>query len=149
MDVIRSDERHGFRDRLHRALRDENLSARPSAFARGFNLRAEGASVTPHAARKWLVGEAIPTQERMVILAKWLNVNAAWLRFGAADETELPDVRELAGSLTHDQTDLVRAVIALSKPSQAVVHELVQALRRLESTMVAHNAAAHRARSRG
>ena len=149
METVRPDERHGFRDRLHRALRAENLSARPSAFARGFNLRADGAAVTPHAARKWLVGEAIPTQERMVILANWLNVTAAWLRFGAADETEHHNARELADSLTQDETDLVRAVIALSKPSQAVVQELVQALRRLESTMTVHATAAHKARSQG
>lgn len=148
MDAIRSGERNSFRDRLQRALRDEHLPARPSAFARGFNLRADGASVTPHAARKWLVGDAIPTQERIVILAKWLNVNAAWLRFGAADNSELPDARALAESLTQDETDLVRAVIGLSKPAQAVVHELVHALRRLESTMVVHGPAAPKARGR-
>lgn len=35
-----------------------------------------------HAARKWLVGEAIPTQDKMRTLAEWLHVPIDWLRFG-------------------------------------------------------------------
>jgi hypothetical protein len=39
--------------------------------------------VTVHAARKWLVGEAIPTQDKLRALAQWLGVTAEWLRFGS------------------------------------------------------------------
>ena len=39
-----------------------------------------------HAARKWLVGEAIPTQDKMRTLADWLVVPVDWLRFGGAEE---------------------------------------------------------------
>ncbi|MFM7522905.1 MAG: hypothetical protein ACKO4M_01855, partial [Betaproteobacteria bacterium] len=38
--------------------------------------------VTVHAARKWLQGESIPTQEKLRALASWLDVPADWLRFG-------------------------------------------------------------------
>jgi len=136
MEPIKLDERKSFSERLKIALRNQHIAPKPSAFARGFNLRADGSTVTPHAARKWLVGEAIPTQERILILAKWLNVNAAWLRFGDADNTEVIDTRNLADSLTKDETELVRGVIGLSAPSQAVVRELVHALRRMEGTIM-------------
>src|SRR5690606_21037889 len=37
---------------------------------------------------KWLVGEAIPTQEKIRALATWLGVSAEWLRFGTGTEPE-------------------------------------------------------------
>ena len=39
-----------------------------------------------HAARKWLVGEAIPTQEKLRMIAQWLGVPADWLRFGGGEQ---------------------------------------------------------------
>lgn len=42
--------------------------------------------MTVHAARKWLQGESIPTQEKLRALASWLDVPADWLRFGNAAE---------------------------------------------------------------
>jgi transcriptional regulator with XRE-family HTH domain len=41
-----------------------------------------GVQVTVHAARKWLLGEAIPTQDKLQALAAWLGVEPNWLRFG-------------------------------------------------------------------
>lgn len=127
------DERINFSERLKKTLRDRNLSCRPSSFSRAFNARADGCSVTPHAARKWLLGEAIPTQQRIVVIARWLNVNAAWLRFGDAESKDLLAARGLASVLlTKDESELVQGVFSLSKPSQTVVQELVDSLLRLE-----------------
>ena len=55
---------------------------------RKFNVRFAGRPVTVHAARKWLVGEAIPTQEKLRTLADWLGVPADWLRFGGEQRSE-------------------------------------------------------------
>lgn len=129
------DERKNFSDRLKTSLRENNISPRPAAFARGFNVRAEGSSVTAHAARKWLVGKAIPTQERILILSRWLNVNAAWLRFGDAENTDFLDGNGFDEHLSEHESVLVKGIIALSKPSQAVVQDLVESLRRLEGAL--------------
>lgn len=84
-------ERLAFSKRLQEALRSADYTPdSPSQLAREFNLRYEGAPVTPHAARKWLVGEAIPTEEKLRALAHWLGVSAAWLRFGG-EETQSDD----------------------------------------------------------
>ena len=48
-------------------------------------MRFNGHPVTVHAARKWLQGESIPTQEKLRALAAWLDVPADWLRFGNGD----------------------------------------------------------------
>lgn len=76
-------ERTAFSERLQQTLHNADYAATsPTQLAREFNLRYAGSSVTVHAARKWLVGEAIPTQEKLRSLAEWLGVSAEWLRFG-------------------------------------------------------------------
>ena len=73
-----------FSSRLKAALIAAGHSVSPSKFVVEFNLRADGLAVTIYAARKWLLGEAIPSQARLQILANWLGINSAWLRFGDA-----------------------------------------------------------------
>jgi transcriptional regulator with XRE-family HTH domain len=85
---IASDERIFFKDRLQAALRKAHVPNRASTVAREFNLRADGATVTTHAVRKWLSGESIPTHERLLILAGWLGVHASWLLYGDAENSD-------------------------------------------------------------
>ncbi len=101
---IASDERIFFQERLQQALRRADIPIRASAVAEGFNLRADGATVTVHAVRKWLVGESIPTHERLVILAHWLGVHASWLLYGDAENSDFP-----AASVepAHDTAELI------------------------------------------
>src|SRR3954462_4804638 len=82
-------EREDFSERLQLALRNANYSPdSPTQLAREFNVRFTGRPITVHAARKWLVGEAIPTQEKLRTLAHWLGVPAEWLRFGGQLEID-------------------------------------------------------------
>lgn len=39
-------------------------------------------AISVHAARKWLMGESIPTQARLRVVTDVLGVSAVWLRFG-------------------------------------------------------------------
>lgn len=81
-------EREGFSQRLQLALRNAAYSPdSPTQLAREFNIRFDGRAVTVHAARKWLVGESIPTQEKIRVLANWLGVTADWLRFGGPESS--------------------------------------------------------------
>ena len=54
----------------------------PAIVQREYNIRSDQPPITSHAARKWLMGEAIPTQDRIKRLADWLNVSPSWLSFG-------------------------------------------------------------------
>lgn len=62
--------------------------ASPKRLMQQFNERAGNSAVSAHAARKWLIGEAIPAQERLSILAAWLEVEPDWLRFGASESAK-------------------------------------------------------------
>ena len=81
-----TNERESFSERLQQALKNAHYSPdSPTRLAREFNIRFEGRPITVHAARKWLVGEAIPTQEKLRTLAQWLGVPAEWLRLSGDD----------------------------------------------------------------
>ena len=83
-----SNERESFSERLQQALKNAHYSPdSPTRLAREFNIRFDGRPITVHAARKWLVGEAIPTQEKLRMIAQWLGVPAEWLRFGGVEST--------------------------------------------------------------
>lgn len=91
-------ERQEFSERLQQALQDADYTPdSPTQLAREFNLRFDGSPITVHAARKWLVGEAIPTQEKLRILAQWLGVPAEWLRFGTDSAKQTGEKGERSG----------------------------------------------------
>ena len=128
MEAIK--EREQFSKRLKETLkRAGEVSDSPAALVRAFNRRYPGNPVTDYAARKWLRGEAIPSQDKLRVLAQWLGVTNDWLRFGegakpgkhlVSDESSVPDY------------ELMRAIAILSEDHQTVVRELVAALRRAE-----------------
>lgn len=128
MEAIK--ERERFSRRLKEALvRAGEVSDSPAALARAFNRRYPGKSVSDYAARKWLLGEAIPGQDKLRVLAQWLNVANDWLRFGEGAQPDGYVAREGSPMLDYE---LMRGIAGLSDEHQAVVRELVAALRRAE-----------------
>lgn len=78
-----TEDRSAFRARLKQALAEAQLNhLHATGLAREFNARSTGNPITTNTARKWLVAEAVPTQEKLQALAKWLDVRTEWLRFG-------------------------------------------------------------------
>lgn len=119
------DERYRFAVRLKSALKDRHFPATANAFAKEFNLRADGARVTVYAVRKWLEGTAIPTQEKIHIIAHWLGVSAQWLRYGDGAENNLKDVY-----LEPRDFRLIKHLRQLRQPERNLVEQMVEALLR-------------------
>jgi len=80
--TYKNDEVQAFARRLENRLRHQGKTLSPTALAREFNLRWRGAPVTVNATRKWLMGEAIPTLDKLSVLASLLDVSEDWLRWG-------------------------------------------------------------------
>lgn len=87
-------ERNEFSQRLRETLRRAACPESATHLAREFNSRVAGNPVSVHAARKWLMGEAIPTQEKLRLLSQWLGVSAEWLRFGTGEQRVRAKKRE-------------------------------------------------------
>lgn len=125
-------EREGFSERLQQALRNADYSPdSPTQLAREFNIRFEGRPITVHAARKWLVGEAIPTQEKLRTLAQWLCVPAEWLRFGGADGQAMPDGSGTPARFESADVKLVADLQRLDEYHQTLAREFIRMLVRL------------------
>ena len=79
-------EKEAFSHRLKQELAKYGWAINsPTWLAREFNLRYGGQSVSVQTASNWLSGTAIPSQDKLQILAAWLNVSNQWLRFGEYD----------------------------------------------------------------
>ncbi len=75
-------ERAQFAERVIEALASRNMPVSATALQRAFNERHPDLAISVHSARKWLMGQSIPTQARLRALADVLQVSANWLRFG-------------------------------------------------------------------
>ena len=122
-------ERLEFSKRLQQALRNAEYSPNsPTQLAREFNVRFAGHPVTVHAARKWLQGESIPTQEKLRALAGWLDVPADWLRFGNATEHR---VKGQAVTLSPTDNKIIGVLEQLDEHHKAIALEFLRTLTRM------------------
>lgn len=130
-------ERKEFSARLQKALGDAQYPTEsPTQLARNFNARSES-MVTVHAARKWLVGEAIPTQDKIRLLADWLGVTPEWLRFGGIQTPVLRESQRYAPQNLKIIADIER----LDEHGQKLAREFIRMLVRLNPAEVERAAA--------
>ncbi len=131
-----SDEKQDFSKRLKEAMRRARVdAASPTRIAREFNLRYHGDPVTTQAARKWLSGQSLPSQDKIRVLAGWLDVPAQWLRFGEAergDERPVIAVRQETPPYRTDPAWAGKKFEQLNEPHKKMIVEMVLALLRLE-----------------
>ena len=78
-----------FSQRLAQLLLFKYRSLSPTKLASEFNLRWRGAPVTSNAARKWILGESIPTLDKIDVLANLLGTNSQWLRWGEKNSNQV------------------------------------------------------------
>lgn len=142
---FQDDERASFSDRLKGALRAAGYELSPTKVVSEFNLRADGLVVTVHGARKWLIGDAIPTQARIKVLADWLGVSAAWLRFGDADNSEQHTLEPSAFTLDSAELVFVHDMRLLSDGGRALLRDVLDSILRSEN---AHYAQRNKLRSK-
>jgi hypothetical protein len=113
-----------FSRRLISSLEILDVKASPTILQREYNIRSNQPPITSHAARKWLMGEAIPTQDRLQVLADWLNVSPSWLRFGEDDINGKKNTRYM----TAQEWRLVRGFRRLTEKQRAGLLALVLAI---------------------
>jgi transcriptional regulator with XRE-family HTH domain len=78
------DQKLEFAERLQAAMQAAGLEPRPAVLLHLFNAHYWGRSVTFQAVSRWLRGESIPGQDKLIVLAEILKVEPEVLRFGDA-----------------------------------------------------------------
>lgn len=129
--MVLINEKKAFSRRLAEAMKKAGVdSTSPTWIAREFNLRYSGDPVSSQAVRKWLAGIAIPSQEKIRVLAAWLGVSAQWLRFGEPESSEpgpAPVLNQEVPNYQAEAQTLARNFRRLNEHHRKIVLEIVYA----------------------
>lgn len=124
-----SNETLAFAARLKTALESAGVRVSPTVIAHEFNLRFWGRSITPHTARNWLLGNSLPTQDKLRVLANWLQVAPDELRFGRElGKLRAPGSDALIDDLNLADRELVTRYLSLSPHARRTARDVVIAL---------------------
>lgn len=122
-------EKNLFAQRLALAMKAKGYEAKPSVLEREFNLNYSGKPMTLHGVRKWLIGEAIPSGDKILILANWLEIPPEELAF---DKDILKAIEQRDSKwkqeLGYKDKEVFEAFIKLSPSNKKLVRELIIAL---------------------
>lgn len=115
-----------FAKRLRDAMQAAGYEARPSVLEREFNLRYWGKPMTLHGVRRWLLGESLPKQEKLMALAEWLNLPPQELRFGVEVEKRVKQQRaRWDEGIGYQEREIIEAFLALPVPQRKIVREVI------------------------
>ncbi len=123
-------EKEAFSQRFKQKLAEHGWAINsPTWLAREFNLRYSGQSVSVQTASNWLSGAAIPSQDKLQILAAWLDVSNQWLRFGESNNVEISSIEENSTqSIQLYLEDLPKKISQLNPKQKYLIYELVEQL---------------------
>ncbi|MBD8008110.1 MULTISPECIES: hypothetical protein [Acinetobacter] len=119
-------EKKLFAERLNKALLEAKHPISPTYLANEFNNRYNGQPISVQSANNWLLGKAIPNQDKLAILALWLNVSNQWLRFGDIDQINTPN----SNSLESMDLDFLLKFRRLSNSQKKLVTSLIDEILR-------------------
>lgn len=122
------DNKLEFAQRLKDGMVAAGLEPRPGVLLTLFNTRYWGRSVSFQAVSRWLKGEAIPEQDKLLVLAEVLNIEPEVLRFGEGIRKSLKERKqrweEGAGYLERETFD---AFLKLPATHRKIVREVILA----------------------
>jgi transcriptional regulator with XRE-family HTH domain len=127
----KSSEKLAFSERLKQQLAIKHWPVNsPTWLAREFNIRFNGSPVSVQTASNWLSGSAIPNQDKLQVLAGWLEVSSQWLRFG--DKTEIAgsvtEGRSLYTGMRYNLADLPEKLARLNHRQKEAIYCVVEAM---------------------
>ena len=118
-----------FSERLKESMLTAGYEFRPVVLEREFNQRYWGNPVSVQAVRRWINGEAIPAQDRLQVLAEWLNVDPHWLRFGEKLSGSVQQQRKRWDvKMTPQERETVEVFMSLTQEKRKIVSEIIYAL---------------------
>ena len=120
----KENQRLAFTTRLREEWTRTGRLASPAVLAREINMHLRPSEqVHPSSCRKWLHGQSIPTQEKLQVLARILQVSPAWLRYGL--HTDLQEPVPASPPLSSAELSLLEVWRQLNRSQQRAVRLLI------------------------
>ena len=117
-----------FAQRLRDAMVAAGLDPRPGVLLNLFNAHYWGRSVSFQAVSRWLRGEAIPAQDKLLVLAEILKVEPEVLRFGQAVRHRVQERRQRWDEgVGYQEREVFDAFLRLPSPQRKLVREIILA----------------------
>lgn len=114
-----------FSERFKKALKQLKYPISPTYISKEFNRHYDGQPISVQSANNWLQGKAIPNQDKLVLLAKWLDVPIQWLRFGEENSNEN---LEISSIITNDDLVLLSKLNKLNNNKKMIITSLIDEL---------------------
>jgi len=129
-DMPTIEQKSAFSERLLLALRRSHEAVEGATdLAIQFSLRYSGAAVSPQTAHKWLSGRAVPTEDKLDILAEWLNVDKHWLHYGPPPKKPVREGKTAQGKSqkfpSEEAVKLALMIQSLPPHKRYLIEELV------------------------
>jgi len=123
-----------FAERLRSAMQAAGYVPRPAVLEREFNSRYWGKPMTLHGVRRWLLGETLPSQDKLLVLAEWLGVPPQTLLFGEQAVARVAQRKPRWDvEVGFEDRELIEAFLRLPVPQRRVVREVILAFARAYS----------------
>lgn len=124
-----------FAERLRDAMTAAGYEAKPAVLEREFNTRYWGKPMTLHGVRRWLRGETLPSQEKLLVLAEWLGVPPQQLRFGSEMAQRVQQRRARWDSgVGYQDRDIFEAFLKLPVPQRRLIREVILTFAKVHTT---------------
>ncbi|HSB97547.1 MAG TPA: hypothetical protein VLC91_13910 [Spongiibacteraceae bacterium] len=117
-----------FGKRLREAMIAAGYEAKPAVLEREFNLKYMGKPMTLHGVRRWLLGETIPAQDKLVVLARWLKIEPQILRWGVTANAVREDKLAWEHAISYQERETFEAFLSLTAAQKKTVREVIHAL---------------------
>ena len=114
-----------FAQRLKQAMERAGYEARPSVLEREFNTRYWGKPMTLHGVRRWLLGETMPRNDKILVLAEWLGEAPQNLGFGIEGAGSAGQARRGPKAGAYRDEELMNALMSLPVSQRRVVREVI------------------------
>jgi transcriptional regulator with XRE-family HTH domain len=126
--------KENFAIRLRDAMIAKGLEPRPAVLERQFNLHYTGNPMTLHGVRRWLRGETLPPQDKLIALAEWLRIPPDELRYGAEIKAEIKQARQRWDeAINYQEREVIEAFLNLPAPQRKIVREVILAFAKVQS----------------
>ena len=120
-----------FAERLRQAMVSRGYEPKPAVLEREFNQRYWGKAVTLHGVRRWLRGETFPSNEKLLVLAEWLQVLPHELRDGMDVANRVAERRKRwEDEIGYAEREVFEAYLKLTVPQRKIVREVILAFLR-------------------
>ena len=120
------DQKLEFAERLRAAMLAAGLEARPGVLLNLFNTHYWGRSVTFQAVSRWLRGESIPGQDKLITLAEVLKIEPEVLRFGEAARQSSQEHRQRwEDGIGYLERETFDAFLQRPAPQRKLIREVI------------------------